>query len=397
MASDGGQQRMPLDELEERMRQTYTERRDDQRQEAGHTLWKTYLMEAHVGPAMGAEEISDTLLHNFPPSLSEGGLRLLCEPHPASDLMVKLTLAESGGGSIGMLVDVSNPRFWLSHTLDPARRTDRLLSQLIDGTSLFDRAWLSIDLLYYAADLGELRGLRLDYDARELFSSTEEAEDELEVGHLKVDFRGPDPGRLVDIFENEASFSRLATLDKVIVRSEGASNADFAISDVKFNGKLTTRGTSRAPYEAMIGELRNHYAQRIKGIEEALQLTIATDGAALPVTLRFEQPFGDAAELCKRLFRAARPFRLWGTPVPIGDDIFSVAAIDLHVGNPIDFEVGPDWMRAYVHKGGCGNTILRLITNFQHHIDARVEAWIDDRPVSELESQDAEPRNPDVP
>ena len=49
---------------------------------------------------------------------------------------------------------------------------------------------------------------------------------------------------------------------------------------------------------------------------------------------------------------------------------FWVNWIDLHTGGTVDFEIADDMMRAYLRKGGCGNTILRLLANLQMHHDA---------------------------
>ena len=61
---------------------------------------------------------------------------------------------------------------------------------------------------------------------------------------------------------------------------------------------------------------------------------------------------------------------------PAGDRFSSSAGyfwvnwIDLHTGGTVDFEIADDMMRAYLRKGGCGNTILRLLANLQMHHDA---------------------------
>ena len=65
------------------------------------------------------------------------------------------------------------------------------------------------------------------------------------------------------------------------------------------------------------------------------------------------------------------PFKLWGLKSKISDGYFKILAIDLHTGNPIDFEIADNMMRVYLFKGNCGNTILRLYTNLQMYYDSK--------------------------
>jgi hypothetical protein len=62
-----------------------------------------------------------------------------------------------------------------------------------------------------------------------------------------------------------------------------------------------------------------------------------------------------------------------GEPEQLGDDYFSVEAIDLHVGQPVAFEVTPCFIRIYLYEGTCGNTLVRIIRSLQHYVDSRLE------------------------
>jgi hypothetical protein len=69
------------------------------------------------------------------------------------------------------------------------------------------------------------------------------------------------------------------------------------------------------------------------------------------------------------MFASRRPFRLGGIP-EVNDDIAEVEAIDLHVGQRLRVDVGPTWMRVYLERGSCGNTVARLVGNLQHRFDS---------------------------
>ena len=87
----------------------------------------------------------------------------------------------------------------------------------------------------------------------------------------------------------------------------------------------------------------------------------------------FESPPEDLDLFIDRMFSPAEPFRLWGLQSKIRDGYYKITAVDLHAGTTINFDVGGDLMRAYLYKGSCGNTILRLLTNLQMHCDAGIK------------------------
>ena len=67
----------------------------------------------------------------------------------------------------------------------------------------------------------------------------------------------------------------------------------------------------------------------------------------------------------RRVFSAARPFRLWGLESKLEDGYFSVAGVDLHTGSPMNFEITGDFMRVYLSAESRGSAVLRLLTNLQ--------------------------------
>ena len=97
-----------------------------------------------------------------------------------------------------------------------------------------------------------------------------------------------------------------------------------------------------------------------------------------PIVLRFSRPIPDFELFLEQLFSAREPFRLWGIPVLTDLDRAEVEAVDLHVGQPLRFDITTSWMRVYLFDGGCGNTIARLAANLQHHFDGALSVVDDD-------------------
>ena len=52
------------------------------------------------------------------------------------------------------------------------------------------------------------------------------------------------------------------------------------------------------------------------------------------------------------------------------DGVAELEAVDLHVGGLLRVDVGEQWLRVYLPQGGCGNSVVRLVSNLQHRFDA---------------------------
>jgi hypothetical protein len=68
------------------------------------------------------------------------------------------------------------------------------------------------------------------------------------------------------------------------------------------------------------------------------------------------------------LTASREPFRLWGL-ASVRRGIAEVEAVDLHVGQTLQLDIGSRWMRVYLYEGSCGNTVARLVSNLQHRFD----------------------------
>lgn len=83
----------------------------------------------------------------------------------------------------------------------------------------------------------------------------------------------------------------------------------------------------------------------------------------------------DLELFAKSIFRAARPFRLFGILHRVTDARLDVEAIDLHTGDEFSAELTREWMRVYLPRGSCGNVIARLFTNLLHSLDSNTNLF----------------------
>jgi hypothetical protein len=255
------------------------------------------------------------------------------------------------------------------------------MERLTSTSPRFDTAWLPMQMLEAAAARGAFRGLGLDFDTRPLLQPTVDHEgDGRSVEFLKMQLWGNQAKRVLSVLSAEGAFPNETTLSKVRVKyTLPDSNGDFSLDDMRYDGKVTGRGTSFQSHIAFTSLVYEEYRRWVAYVEETLALrwTIAEGAASMsgcPLGIRFRTPVDNLHGLVDRLFSAAPPFRLWGVPRWLSDSYASVPAVDLHVGHPLDIEVTPELLRVYLPEGSCGNSLLRLFTNLQHCLDAQATA-----------------------
>ena len=240
-----------------------------------------------------------------------------------------------------------------------------------------DRAWLPADFLEAVASLGSFRGLSLDYDRRVIPDIDFNA-----VGappeFLKMQLWGGRAGRVLEILRAEGAFPNETTLSKVKLRYmlDDATPDSFTLDDVKYNGKVTARGTSFDSHLALLARIVDQYAAAIDDVEARYRIG-SSPGERFwvsgdPIHFFFEPPIADIAAFCMHVFGGGEPFRLWGVPVQLRHDYFRIEGVDLHVGQTLRCEVAPGFLRLYLPQAACGNSAIRLYTNLQHHYNSQV-------------------------
>lgn len=273
-------------------------------------------------------------------------------------------------------------RFWLAYSLSDANLLDAVMDRLASTHSVFDRAWFWPDFLKETQAKGEFRGVGLDYDYR-TFEAKEEKRHRESTNYFKVQIWGGRETKEILDFITE-KFEKKTVLSKVRLKytADGEDSVDFALEDIKYNGKFTARGTSFQTHQILVSDLRVHYSKTIKKLEETY--TIRLNGAkekggieGNPIFFDLSQnPIENMDVFCDVVFAGTMPFRLWGVPFPIENDPYGrvVSAIDLHSGSKLFFEIYPDIISVYLYQGACGNSIARFFTNIQHRFSKLVVA-----------------------
>jgi hypothetical protein len=200
------------------------------------------------------------------------------------------------------------------------------------------------------------------------------------VQFLKIQLWGNRAGDVLRILGQPDAFPDATTLSKVKVKYFLDHHEEaFCLADIKYDGKVTGRGTSYQSYIALVTNLYRDYARRIEDYERRFTVKFEKTENRMniegePMNVRFTQPLPNLEAFCERVFSGSYPFRLIGLPIATGQNSFRVNAIDLHVGRRMSFELSPEFMRVYLGPGGCGNSLARLYTNLQHYYSSQIEA-----------------------
>lgn len=361
--------------LEERMNRTYSSLSELQELEPDTSLVKTFLVEAHNGGsedlAAAEEALESTFTAIDHPFVSD--LRIT----PADESGLATVEVHWKNEHVAVFADFSNPRFWLLHSTSSSTSLSWLLHRLVGVDTELDSAWIPAQMLESLTELGPFRGLSLDYDRRKVPDVDFKSPD-APAEMLKMQLWGSKAGEVLRLLRQEGGFARETTLSKVKIKYwlEGDEDA-FTLDDVKYNGKITARGTSFQSHITLTSRLYDRYRNAIHTLEDEYSLGWDDDepqrysGEAIYVN--FSSPIENLGEFCGAVFGSKEPFRLWGVPREVSPDFYSVRAVDLHANTSLDFEISPEWMRVYLRKGACGNSILRLFTNLQHYYDGQVQ------------------------
>ncbi|MGB8991707.1 MAG: hypothetical protein WCD80_06595 [Desulfobaccales bacterium] len=365
--------------LNDRMTRTYSSLSERQELEPDTSLVKTYLIEAHLSESAESEKAL---------ALAE---KVFSQQNFAGKSQVKTSRAEEPTLiSVEMrtkdehwvtYVDFTNSRYWLLHSLASSNSMDWMIQKLIKNSPELDRAWLSADFLEYISKLGSFRGLNLDYDRRMLFYTDDSKFLKTPLEFLKMQLWGDKAADVLRILRDKKAFPHETTLSKVKIKFwlDKQENGDFSLDDIKYDGKITARGTSFQSHISLISHIYEKYALQIRKIEKDFALkSVENDGRlnleGEPINIMLGRPIDDLNGFCESVFSSSEPFRLWGVPIQLSKYFYRVHAFDIHISGTMVFEISPDFIRIYLPSGSCGNSIIRFYTNMQHHYDSLIKA-----------------------
>jgi hypothetical protein len=294
--------------------------------------------------------------------LEKTAVRLSLRSRKLGDELWALTGAEPT-----VFVDTLNPRFWQLHATGPADDVTRIVRKAVATEPKLDTGWLPKSLL------GKLDGhhhhLRLAFDADDLLGRDQA------VRRTRVRFEGEAPEGLLSLLGSDPTYAGTTSVTAVGSRV-GDASVGMAQLVADYRGAFVTAAGDFEVAANAIWRLVDEYEKFVRGLEARHRLVfVPLQDAGLTVdgdvaVIDFGRDV-DVQRLVRGLFLAKEPFRLWAVPRQVDDDEWVADAVDLHVGQPLRLEFSPSQLRVILEPETCGNTLARLLTNLQQHLDAR--------------------------
>lgn len=329
---------------------------------------KTYLIEAHEArTTQGATSLLEE-------AASESDAEL--QPSADSSLFLYKTLIQTEGGleDVGFWVDAANPRFWLFHTKSNAKPAQAALRRLVHGTKRLDNGWLPRTQLRRVQSDFRPFGFRLAFDERPFYYGYDVVELAEPTHKLNLEHAGVGAEQMYRLLHESAITRRAMAVSEVAFWDRSAEGTQ--VLRLSRDGRLRSSGTSLTSHLQAARSLVRLYEDFVLSLEAMFGLRvvegeqgIVIEGKPLGVGATTPEGF-DFQRLVQRLFSGVEPFRLLGSVEWRSDDLAWVEAVDLHTGAPIRLDLTPSWIRLYLSKGLCGNTLARFVTNLQRSYNA---------------------------
>ena len=288
---------------------------------------------------------------------------------------IKILKVFQNDNKLEFFLDVSDNRFFTLHTNARSEDVSKAVGTLTgDRNNMFDNTWFYSDMLKKFAKISgnSFMGFGVSYTTDTLYSDSNEYSD---IESISLNISGSLASTVQSLVEKEPRIGRIMAYNKVgILRGQPP---DSIQDDVYNNGYFAVkRGRSIQDHLQLVDICKDEYSQTINRIEKS-SIGINKEGDRMLVgggsfDFEFENEIGDIDTFIRKMFNSTEPFRMWGLKSKIDDDYYSVAAVDLHAGNMINFDIAKDMIRVYLYKGCCGNTVLRLFTNLQINFDSKI-------------------------
>lgn len=267
------------------------------------------------------------------------------------------------GARLQFYMDKADKRYFLFHTEELAEDANAAMEMLVeDGTHKLDHTWFHSGLMERWA--GRLNGRFSGYVINHGGLLREKSVT------LKLEASGTEASRLYRSLTRLRGNDRIMSHEAIeMSRGSKKSLAGHVEERISNTGYFSIkRGKSIQDHLHIVGDCKDEYADMVANIEKCRMGPTLQDGSRVyggkPIEIMY--PKVERLEhFVDTMFRATQPFRLWGIKVKRKDNYYTVPAVDLHEGSPIDFEITPTFMRVYTRKESCGNTILRLLAGLR--------------------------------
>ncbi len=154
--------------------------------------------------------------------------------------------------------------------------------------------------------------------------------------------------------------------------------------DLYQDGQITNRTDSFEDHRNTVRYLYRIYKAILEFTERSAWHEIGSSQAlrvgskGVPLVVSFTEPLSEATfnRWVQMAFQKRNRFKLWGDPIRLGPTKVHVYGADRHLWQPINLELTSKGVVAILPQGTCGNTFHRLVTNIQHYVCPKIQAWV---------------------
>lgn len=305
------------------------------------------------------------------------------------------------------LVEFEDPRFPTIYTTLPAKDATARVHELQSDSPALDRVWFSSTFFRrlwktITTTVPSHRYSQITFEHDSIYTpplqltySDDEPDDDLQHVHsphferrkarMKLSERISDLEQFVLPWESNYNILRSIVHLRVPAERHGGY-------DVYHNGRFVNRSQSTSQFRELIRELSLSYKKATQHIEDAMwpplhapkDSTSATLGRPLHMLFSKELDRPTFSRWTKSFRRKNNRLRFWGNPLSRGATKAHVYAVDSHSWQPIDLELTTKRVTAHLPRGTCGNTIHRLVSHVQQHIDPAVTVFVGDQRFEDL-------------
>lgn len=301
---------------------------------------------------------------------SDGDIRWHIEDTGVNKL--KILRVEHGKNMHESFMDTTDDRFYILHTNEKSETATKIVDMFTDGSShAFDRMWMHHGILETIVKKAgnSFGGFGVKY-SDELHRKADDDGSKSAIEDLNITVNGSMARTVEEIMRGEDCLESAIAYNKLRITRGEDDSPDCASDDVTNAGYFAMKhGKSVRDHLDLVDVSKNVYSDAINGIEECRMGTRHVNGRDIAggrtLDFTFSKSIPDLPLFISRVFNATKPFKIWGLESKLEDGYFDVLGIDLHTNDSIDFEITKDFMRVYLSKGSCGNTVLRMLTNLQ--------------------------------
>lgn len=353
--------------LEWVMTKTYELEREYQHLEEDVNMVKSYIIESHT--PLTALEVA-----GYNVSIAKTEDPTLC--------VVKFRKKNAEKFST-LYIDTVNERYWTIHTVEKSAVVDPFIDKIARNEIKKDYIWFPSQYLERFKEKGFPCGITIQYS--ELIGDKKKT-----IGNLSMKLWGSAAGDVLELFRELSKIKVSDTHPHVQEICEELSyssplsgigikylvgDTQFVVDDIAYKGKFTARGgNSIDGHLFLLRSAKEDYSTTITYIEEEIAMGF-TKGSPLiprghPLTIVLTRPIDDLNSFSHELMSCRYPFRFLGFPRYEFNDFVALTGVDLHTGGKINLELSQNWIRLYLMKGSCGNTIARFYSVVQHNYDS---------------------------